>query len=56
MSKFVNFLREDSGATAIEYALIAASMGVTLIGAMPLLASAVTSTFGSLAAHIASGN
>jgi pilus assembly protein Flp/PilA len=49
------FLSNDSGATAIEYGLIAAAMGLALVTAMPILASAITGSFSSLAGHISSG-
>ncbi len=39
------FLKDESGATAIEYGLIAAAMGLMLILVMPLLASAVGGKF-----------
>jgi pilus assembly protein Flp/PilA len=55
MTRFERFLNDESGATLIEYALIASAMGVALIGAMPLIGRAVTSSFSSIASHIASG-
>ena len=55
MKKFVLVLNEDDGATAIEYALIAAAMGLALVTAMPLLATAITGKFSSLSGHITSG-
>ena len=54
MNKFVRFVKDDSGATAIEYALIAAAMGLALVTAMPLLAGAITGAFTSLAGSISS--
>ena len=42
MNKFLRFVKDESGATAIEYGLIAAAMGLALVTAMPILASAVT--------------
>jgi len=54
MNKFVRFVKDESGATAIEYALIAAAMGLALVTAMPLLASAITGAFTSLAGSISS--
>ncbi len=39
------FLKDESGATAIEYGLIAAAMGLMLILMMPLLASALQGKF-----------
>ena len=55
MNKFVRFVKDESGATAIEYGLIAAAMGLALVTAMPILATAVTGKFSSLAGHITSG-
>jgi pilus assembly protein Flp/PilA len=55
MNKFLRFVKDESGATAIEYGLIAAAMGLALVTAMPILASAVTGKFSSLAGHISSG-
>ena len=52
MTKFVRFVKDESGATAIEYGLIAAAMGIALVTAMPLLASAITGKFGYLAQKI----
>jgi pilus assembly protein Flp/PilA len=46
------FLKDESGATAIEYALIAAFMGVMLIVAVPILSSAISGKFGVLATAI----
>ena len=48
MNKFLRFVKDESGATAIEYGLIAAAMGLALVTAMPILASAVTGKFSSL--------
>ena len=52
MNKFLRFVKDESGATAIEYGLIAAAMGVALIAVMPSLASAITGKFSSLASAI----
>ena len=49
------FLKDESGATAIEYGLIAAAMGVVLVVVMPKLASRVVVQFSSLGSHIATG-
>jgi pilus assembly protein Flp/PilA len=56
MTSLTRLLKDDSGATAIEYALIASFMGIALIAAMPLLAGAITGKFSSLAGHISSGS
>jgi pilus assembly protein Flp/PilA len=55
MNKFVRFVKDESGATAIEYGLIAAAMGLALVTAMPILAGAISGKFQSLATHVTSG-
>lgn len=55
MTKFVRFVKDESGATAIEYGLIAAAMGLALVAVMPLLANSIKLVFSSLAGHISSG-
>lgn len=46
MSKFMTrFFKDESGATAIEYGLIAALVGVMLIGGLTLLEDSLTATF-----------
>lgn len=52
MTKLVRFVKDESGATAIEYGLIAAAMGLALVAVMPLLADAIEAVFTSLASHI----
>ena len=49
------FLTNAEGATAIEYGLIAAAMGVALVIVMPALASQITVQFSNLGSHIATG-
>ena len=39
MSKFIAFLKDESGATAIEYGLIAAGISVAIIGIVSTLGS-----------------
>jgi pilus assembly protein Flp/PilA len=45
MSKVFAFLKNESGATAIEYGLIAAGISVAIITAVNLVGSSLTSTF-----------
>ncbi len=45
MGKFKTFLRDESGATAIEYGLIAAGISVVIIVAVNALGSKVKGTF-----------
>ena len=49
------FLKDESGATAIEYGLIAAAMGLALLTAMPYISGSVTNKFSSLGSHITAG-
>jgi pilus assembly protein Flp/PilA len=49
MSKFVTrFLKDESGATAIEYGLIAALIAVVLVGALGALGTQLNTTFTSV--------
>jgi len=48
MSKFTRFLRDESGATAIEYGLIAAGIAVAIIAVVQGVGTNLTSTFGSV--------
>ncbi|HRH20852.1 MAG TPA: Flp family type IVb pilin [Brevundimonas sp.] len=50
MSKFIKqFLNDESGATAIEYGLIAALISVAIITAVTLLGTNLSNTFDSIA-------
>lgn len=42
---FARFLKDESGATAIEYGLIAALISVAIIGGAQTIGSKLTSTF-----------
>ncbi len=46
------FLKDESGATAIEYGLIAAAMGLALVTAMPFITRAIVSKFTTLGTQI----
>lgn len=48
MTGFRQFLRDESGATAIEYGLIAAGISVTIIAAVQGLGTKLVSTFSSV--------
>lgn len=48
MKNFVRFLRDDSGATAIEYGLLAALIAVVIIGAVRALGTSLDATFDSV--------
>ena len=45
MSKFIAFLKNESGATAIEYGLIAAGISVAIIAVVNTLGSNLTAKF-----------
>jgi pilus assembly protein Flp/PilA len=47
-----SFLRNDSGATAIEYGLIAALIAVAIIAAATTTGTNLSATFGTVAAAI----
>ena len=49
MTKVLNFLRDDSGATAIEYGLIAGGMAVAVIAAIQILGPQIGTTFQAIA-------
>jgi pilus assembly protein Flp/PilA len=46
------FFKDESGATAIEYGLIAAATGLALIAVMPTLKANLTTTFSTIATAI----
>lgn len=52
MSTFRNFLKDESGATAIEYGLIAALVAVAIIGALTVLGNNLTETFNSVSTEL----
>jgi pilus assembly protein Flp/PilA len=55
--KFINkLLRDEAGATAIEYGLIAALIAVAAIAAMGTLGSELTTTFDTVGDKLAESN
>ena len=53
MNKLIqNFLRDDSGATAIEYGLIAALIAVVIIGAVTVVGTKLSTTFTTVSSSI----
>ena len=55
MLKLKKFLKDESGATAIEYVLIAAFMALILITVMPTLTAAIQTQFTTISTHITNG-
>ncbi len=49
---FSRFVRDESGATAIEYGLIAALIAVVIITALQTLGSNLTTTFNTVAGKL----
>ncbi len=53
MSKFVTrFMKDESGATAIEYGLIAALIAVVLVGALQLLGTSLSDKFDAISDEV----
>ena len=53
MKKFISkFMSDESGATAIEYGLIAALIAVVIIAAVTALGSNISTQFGKVATAI----
>jgi pilus assembly protein Flp/PilA len=50
---FARFLKDESGATAIEYGLIAALIAVAIIGGVTALGTSANDTFNAVAGQIA---
>ena len=49
---FSRFLKDESGATAIEYSLIAALIGVAVIAAVEALGLTLSSKFSNITANL----
>ncbi|HEX8471266.1 MAG TPA: Flp family type IVb pilin [Brevundimonas sp.] len=53
MTKFISkFVQDESGATAIEYGLIAALISVAIIGAVTALGTNLTGAFGRVSSAL----
>ena len=52
MSKFLKLCRNEEGATAIEYGLIAALIAVAAIGAMQGIGNKLNTTFNNVSNHL----
>jgi len=52
MSKVFSFLKDESGATAIEYGLIAAGISVVIIGTVNLIGSTLNAKFGFISEQL----
>ena len=52
MSKLVAFLKNESGATAIEYGLIAAGISIAIIAVVNGLGTKLNTTFSSVSTQL----
>ena len=52
MSKILAFLKDDSGATAIEYGLIAAGISVVIIATVNTIGSTLNTNFTSISTQL----
>jgi pilus assembly protein Flp/PilA len=53
---FARFVKDESGATAIEYALIAAGISIVIISAVTTLGTTISSKFGTIKDSLAGIN
>ena len=53
MAKFLKLIRNEKGATAIEYGLIAALIAVAAIGAMSAIGTNLSATFDNVSTELA---
>jgi pilus assembly protein Flp/PilA len=49
---FTKFLRDETGATAIEYGLIAAGVALVMIAAFPALTAALNGVFSRITSEL----
>ena len=55
MSLIQRFLREETGATAIEYCLIAAGISIVIVASVNAMGTKLSSIFTSVSTQLASG-
>ena len=56
MNTLFKFFKDESGATAIEYGLIAALIAVGIIGVLGLVGDELNTTFGNVQTSLAGAN
>jgi pilus assembly protein Flp/PilA len=52
VNMIARFLKDESGATAIEYGLIAAAIGLMLVAVLPALRTALTTVYEGLSTGV----
>ena len=55
MNKLVRFVKDESGATAIEYGLIAAATGLALVAIMPTIKTQLGDIFTQISSGLDTG-
>jgi len=56
MNMISRFMKDESGATAIEYGLIAALISVAIISTLKLVGTSLTSTFSKVNTELGTAN
>ena len=56
MKNLISLFKDETGATAIEYGLIAALISVVIIGAVKLVGTNLSNTFNAVANNLAGAN
>jgi pilus assembly protein Flp/PilA len=56
MKKFMRFIKEEDGVTAIEYGLIAALIAVVIIGAVTAVGTQLGTTFTTVDSSLVGAN
>jgi pilus assembly protein Flp/PilA len=56
MNTISRFINDESGATAIEYGLIAALIGVVIIGALRVIGTNLNTTFTTIGTELGTAN
>jgi len=52
MSRVVAFLKDESGATAIEYGLIAAGISIVIVASVDAVGSTLNTTFNTVSTQL----
>ena len=52
MNYGLTFLSDDEGATALEYGLLAALIGVVILGAVQTLGNVISTTFNTISSNM----
>ena len=53
LRNIMNFVRDEEGASAVEYGLLAALIAAVIVGAVTTLGTTLQSTFNSVATDVA---